>query len=164
MILNILAPAPSFADVVRRMTTGDPRHPRPVAWTLAQNICTDDPRIATFIMSATAELSARCLRPAYAFTIGWHADENPTPDAMRTVTLATLDRAGLADHQALLICPADRVHPCVRVVVNRVHPETGRAWSTSHDYRRFERIMKDLAVEHGVRAVPSRRQADMATV
>lgn len=157
VLINILTPSPDFYDVVRRMMTGDRRQPRPVAWTSAHNLLSDDPRLVVKIMRVTAILSVRCQRPVYAFTIAWHADESPTPDIMRGVVLATLERAGLADHQAFLICPSGLAHPCVRVVVNRVNPETGRAWSTSLDYRRFETIAREIATEYRFRPVPSRR-------
>lgn len=157
MIINVLTPSPDFRDLIRRMLAGDTHYPRPVAWTTAHNIFTDEPRLVAKIMEATADLSVRCRRPAYAFTIGWHADEDPTPDTMKSVTLEVLYRAGLGEHQALIIAPADRIHPCVRVVVNRIHLETGRAWSASFDYRRFDMIARDLAQEHGFSVVPSHR-------
>lgn len=48
----------------------------------------------------------------------------------------------------------DKAHAHLHMMINRIHRETGRAWSTSHDYRRFDCIMKQLSDEHGFRYVP----------
>lgn len=160
MLINCLTPSPDFRELMRRLMTGDPKHPRPVEWTEPLNIFATDPRIVAILMEATAHLSVRCTRPAFAFTISWHADENPTTATMKTVAIATLEHAGLGEHQAFIICPADRVHPCLRVLVNRIHPDTGKAYDLYQNYRRFDRIAKQLAEEHGFRHVPFRHRAE----
>jgi len=41
------------------------------------------------------------------------------------------------------------------MMINRIHPETGRAWSTSHDWRRFDRIMRQLSDDYGFVYAPA---------
>lgn len=44
-----------------------------------------------------------------------------------------------------------------------MRPDTGKAWKTSHDFARFDAIMKQLADEHGFRHVPTHRYNPEAT-
>ncbi len=67
---------------------------------------------------------------------------------------AVLRDLGLEEYQAFLVAHNDTAHPHVHMMINRVHPETGRAWSTSHDYRRIERTLRGLEAEWGLRRVP----------
>lgn len=131
-----------------------PTHPGRVAWLMAHNLPSDDPLRAAKIMTATAELSRRCRNACYHMSINWHPDEQPTPAIMQEITKRTLDLAGLGEHQALVIGHGDKPHAHCHLMINRVHPVTGRAWSTSHDWRRFDRIMKELAGGYGFRYVP----------
>lgn len=131
-----------------------PAHPDRVAWVLGHNIPTREPELTARYMAATAERSKRCRNACYHMSINWHADEKPAPDIMQEIARKTLELAGLADHQALIMGHGDKPHRHLHMMINRVHPETGRAWSTSHDYKRFDRIMKLLADEHGFRYVP----------
>ena len=145
-----------FAALARYLIHGDerPTHPDRVAWVFGHNLCTDDPVRAAFIMSLAAEASKRCLNPCYHMSVNWHPEEQPTPEVMQEVARRVLAMAGLGDHQALVMGHGDKPHRHMHFMINRVHPETARAWSTSHDYRRFDRIMKLLADEYGFRHVP----------
>ncbi|MGE3420356.1 MAG: relaxase/mobilization nuclease domain-containing protein, partial [Bradyrhizobium sp.] len=90
----------------------------------------------------------------YHASINWHPEEQPTPEIMQEIARRTLDLAGLGAHQALVMGHGDKPHRHCHLMINRVHPETGRAWSTSHDYRRFDRIMRELADAYGFQYVP----------
>ena len=105
-------------------------------------------------MAATAELSKRCTNPCYHAIIAWGVDEHPTPEIMQEIAANTLGLAGLGEHQALIMGHGDKAHAHLHMMVNRIHPTTGRTWSTSHDWRKFDRIMKTLADEYGFQYVP----------
>ncbi len=146
----------NFKALARYLVHGKarPTSPDRVAWSIGHNIPTDDPELAAILMAATAEKSRRCKNAAYHMTINWHPDEKPAPEIMQEIALKTLELAGLAEHQALVMGHGDKPHAHLHMMVNRVHPGTGKAWSTSHDYKRFDRIMKLLADEHGFLYVP----------
>jgi hypothetical protein len=95
--------------------------------------------LVTKIMTATAHLSARCVKPVYHPVIAWHPGEQPTPAAMRTVAETTRDEIRLGEHQALIVAHGDRDSRHLHVVLNCVHPATGVARSTAHDWRCIER-------------------------
>ncbi len=157
MLAKVAPPSNDFHALARYLVRGKSGKPDPkrVAWLFTQNLPTDDPMLAAKYMEATANLSARTRKAAYHLMIAWHADERPTPEAMQDVARQTLHLAGLAEHQALVMGHGDKSHPHLHILVNRVHPDTGRAWKTSQDFARFDRIMRELADAHGFAFVPA---------
>ncbi|MEQ1694359.1 MAG: relaxase/mobilization nuclease domain-containing protein [Hyphomicrobiaceae bacterium] len=129
--------------------------PDRVAWTFAHNLPTDDPLLAATYMQATAEKSRRCKNAAYHTIISWAEHERPSPDIMQEIAHKTLDLAGLANHQALVMGHGDRPHRHLHMMINRVSLDTGKAWSTSHDFKRFDAIMQQLSESYGFQYVPA---------
>ena len=159
MLANVPKPGRCFHGLRRYLMTSRPGTvavSSRVLWHATRNLASADPAVATKVMTATAALSARCQHPVYHLILNWRPDEAPSEDAITAMADATLARIGLAEHQALLVRHGDTEHPHVHVVVNRIHPERGVAWSAAHDYRRIERVMHALALEHGFKAVPGR--------
>jgi hypothetical protein len=157
MLAKVAPPSNDFHALARYLVRGKSGNPDPkrVAWLFTQNLPTDDPILAAKYMEATAHLSARTRKAAYHLMIAWHANERPTPEAMQHVARQTLQLAGLAEHQALVMGHGDKPHPHLHILLNRVHPDTGRAWKTSQDFTRLDRIMRELADTHGFAFVPA---------
>lgn len=147
-----------FRGVVNYLMLGKKESPNPdrVAWAETRNLFVDDLDLAPRAMRATAAQSTRCKKPAYHFVISWRQDENPTADLMRLVADTTLGDLDLADHQAVLIAHHDTDHKHLHVVVNRIHPETTKAWHTGKDWERLEVSLGRQALEHGLLFVPGR--------
>lgn len=159
MLAQAERPTHDFFALARYLVQGKARpvHPDRVAWVLAHNLPSNDPELAATFMGATAQLSARCQSACYHLMVTWHPDEKPDEDVMREVAMRTLELAGLGEHQALVMGHGDKPHRHLHMMINRVHPETGRAWSTRHDYRRLDAIMRQLAGEFGFAHVPGHR-------
>jgi hypothetical protein len=159
MLANVVPPTNDFHALARYLVEGDtkPAHPDRVAWILAHNLMTDDPQLAAGIMTATAHLSRRCKNAAYHAMIAWAPNEKPSPEIMQEIALKTLGLAGLAEHQALIMGHGDKPHAHLHMLINRVHPTTGRAWDTKHDYALFDRIMRQLSEEYGFQYAPAHR-------
>lgn len=159
MLVNVVPPTNDFHALARYLVDGDdkPPHPDRVAWVLAHNLPTDDPILAATYMTATARLSKRCKNAAYHAMIAWAPDEKPPPEVMQEIALKTLGLAGLAQHQALIMGHGDKPHAHLHMLINRVHPTTGRAWDTKHDFALFDRIMRQLSDEYGFQYVPAHR-------
>ncbi|MBX9861144.1 MAG: relaxase/mobilization nuclease domain-containing protein [Hyphomicrobium sp.] len=158
MLAKVAPPTNDFLALARylvRGKSGNRTDPKRVAWVATQNLPTTDPELAARYMGATAQLSARTKSAAYHLMIAWHARERPTPEVMQAVATVTLELAGLAEHQALIMGHGDKPHPHLHILLNRVHPESGRAWKTSHDFARFDRIMKELAETYGFEFAPA---------
>lgn len=158
MIGKVAASGSGFRGVVNYLLLGKKDVPNPdrVAWTMAHNLLIDDPDRAPALMRATANQSLRCKKPVYHLAIAWHADENPDDDMMREVGAQTLKDLALDEHQALLIAHKDTAHKHLHIVINRVHPETGKAWSNSNDYKRIEISLRKQAEARGLPYVPGR--------
>lgn len=158
MLAKIAPSSNDFAALARYLVHGKPGttpHPNRVAWIMAHNLPTDDPELAAAYMTATAALSTRTKKAAYHLMIAWHERERPTPELMQLIAQQTLTLAGLAEHQALIMGHGDKPHPHLHILLNRVHPETGRAWKTNHDFAQFDRIMRQLANDHGCEYTPA---------
>lgn len=157
MLAKIAPLTNDFRAVAHYLVRGRSARPDPkrVAWTISQNLPTDDPELAAAYMAATAAASARTRKAAYHVMIAWQARERPAPRLMQDVARQALDLAGLGEHQALIMGHGDKPHPHLHILLNRVHPETGRAWKTTHDYAAFDRIMRVLADAHGCAYAPA---------
>ena len=157
MLAKVAPPSNDFHALARYLVNGKSGTPHPdrVAWTFAHNLPTDDPLAAASYMAATAERSRRTRNAAYHLMIAWHEAERPSPEAMQTIARQTLELAGLAEHQALIMGHGDKPHRHLHMLINRIHPDTGRAWKTSHDFARFDRIMQKLSEVHGFAFVPA---------
>ncbi|MEQ1731820.1 MAG: relaxase/mobilization nuclease domain-containing protein [Vicinamibacterales bacterium] len=147
-----------FRGLFRYLLHGTRRSTAPtrVAWTVTRNLIIDDVARASVLMRMTAAKSIRVRRPVYHLVISWAHDERPTPDLMRRVADTTCHDLGLDEHQRVYVAHSDTRHPHVHIVVNRVHPETGVAWTASHDYRRIEQSLARQAHELGLAIVPGR--------
>lgn len=141
-----------FAGLVRYLTGRKDR----VAFAELRNVASKDLREAAKEMQITAELSTRCTKPVYHVSLAFDTGDHPTEAQLRTASERVLRTLELEGHQALVVAHRDKAHAHVHVMVNRVHPDTGRAWSASHDYRRIERALRDLEKEWHLRQVPGR--------
>lgn len=131
-----------------------------VLWTETHNLLTRDPKHAMRIMRATANKSRRCKSPVYHFVISWTPEENPSEDLKRRIVADTCADLELVEHQRVVIAHDDTRHAHVHVVVNRVHPDTGKAWNRQQDWVRLEQSLARQAAQHGLLFVPGRHNTD----
>jgi len=157
MLAKIAPGSADFFALARYLRDGKGGTPGPdrVKWVMTHNLGTDDVELAAKYMAATAASSPRCKKPVYHLMVAWHARERPSEDVQREIALKTLQMAGLDEYQALVMGHGDTAHRHFHVMLNRVHPDTGRAWKTTDDYRKFDRIMRQLSDEYGFEYVPS---------
>lgn len=98
----------------------------------------EDDRAAIGLMIDTARQSRRCEKPVYAFSLGWHPEETPSREAMIEAGREALAVLKMQDHQALMISHTDTAHPHLHVIVNRIHPETGKAINVYKDQEKLQ--------------------------
>ena len=55
----------------------------------------------------------------------------------------------MEEHQALFISHTDTAHPHLHLIVNRIHPETGKAVSLSHDHRKLSTWAQEYEQKRG---------------
>lgn len=155
---------------LERGKAGEPSAEQPagdrVAWTSSHNLMTDpsgtiDVTRAAKIMEATAELSPRCESPCYHVSLSFDPADIPggvdaegARERMLGVASQLVKDLKLDGHQVLAVAHRDREHPHVHLVVNRVHPETGRTWDRWQDRVRIEQSLREQERALGLREVP----------
>ena len=127
-----------------------------VAWIASRNLMSDDPELAARIMRATAQRSVRVEHPVYHLSISLPPGEHLDREGMLAVADRTLRDLDLHEHQVLIVAHNDTPHQHIHLVINRVHPETGRAWHRGHDYARIEKSLRHQERERRIREVPGR--------
>ena len=127
-----------------------------VAWTSPRNLPTDDPELAGKFMRATATQNTRVVKPVYHLAISFDRRDQVSREQMEQVVDKVLDRLGLREHQAILVAHRDREHAHVHVLVNRVHPETGRAWERWKDRPIIEQVLREEERALGLRQINGR--------
>jgi hypothetical protein len=140
----------------------DAETPERLGWMETRNLFVEDNEKIPAMMRATAAQSQKCQKPVYHFLISWREDEAPADPTMRMVADRALYDLGLQDHQAVLAAHHDTAHRHLHIMVNRVHPETGKAWHTGKDWERLERSIARQAMELGFLKVDGRHNTKMA--
>lgn len=159
MIGKIPRPGKGFRGSFNYLMHGkrdDARDPDRLAWMETRNLFVQDMDKIPGMMRATAAQSKKCQKPVYHMIISWRPDEAPSDLAMREVADRALIDMGLNEHQAVLAAHRDTDHRHLHILVNRVHPETGKAWHTGKDWARFERSIAQQALEQGMLKVDGR--------
>jgi hypothetical protein len=124
-----------------------------VEWTSTRNLPVDDPYLAGRVMEATAAENVRVEKPVYHIAVSFHPDDVVTRPQMEHVADRLLEELGLERHQALIVAHNDRPHDHFHIMVNRIDPETTRAWDRWQDYPVIQRVMREQERELGVREV-----------
>src|SRR3989442_15327171 len=127
-----------------------------VAWISSRNLPSDDPELAAKIMRATAAQNMRVKEPVYHVALSFDPGDTVDRAAMERVADRVLETLGLQEHQVLIVAHADRDHPHMHLLINRVHPETGRVWSRWQDYPAIQRVLREEEEALGLRRVPGR--------
>lgn len=133
-----------------------------VAWTHTENLLTDNPDKAWKVMAYTAKNAERLkeasgqkrtgrkmTQPVLTYSLAWHPDQSPDRAAMLSAARKSLAELGFQDHETIIICHNDEPQAHIHIVVNRVHPLTGLASSTSHSKRKLSDWALNFEKEDG---------------
>ena len=100
-------------------------------------------------MKATAAENPRCKDPVYHYIIAWQEGEKPSREQWEAATKKTLDDLGFSEHQYLAVVHDDTDHFHAHVMVNRVHPETGKAHYPQFSKRTLDQSMREIEAAQG---------------
>jgi hypothetical protein len=92
----------------------------------------------------------------YHLSVSFAPTDRPTRTQMEAVADRLLERLGLQEHQVILVAHNDTEHAHLHLMVNRVHPETGRTWNRWRDRPMIERTCRELERELGFHCTPGR--------
>lgn len=142
--------------------------PDRVDWSFGVNLETADPETAAAIMEATAATNTRCQTPAYHFMVSFDPKDalqgKIDRKAMREIAEEVVKRMGLTEYQALVFAHKDKKHPHIHFLVNRIHPETGKALSRHEDGKRLTEICREIARERGLNVAKEKAKQNDRTL
>ncbi|WP_346296430.1 relaxase/mobilization nuclease domain-containing protein [Rhodopseudomonas sp. P1] len=131
-----------------------------VPWTHTINLASDHPSLAIDEMYWTYRSADQLKReaglkaggrqleyPVRHISLNWHRSESPSREQMIEAAESFLAHMGWHEHQTLIVCHSDK-HPHVHLMVNAVHPETGRALDSSFEKRRVQEWAETYEREH----------------
>lgn len=133
-----------------------------VAWSTSRNLPTADPELGAKIMRATAAQNVRVDKPVYHLVLSFDPKDAIDRATMERVADRVLAALRLQDQQVVIVAHKDREHAHVHLLVNRVHPETGKVWSRWQDQRIVQQVLREEERALGLRQVPGKltREAD----
>jgi hypothetical protein len=146
-----------------------PRTSARVAFTATRNLANADPHAALDEMWRTAE-DARHLKarsglaptgrknetPVKTVSLAWAPGQSPAREEMCAAADSFLKAMGWAEHQALYVAHNDTAHSHLHLIINRVHPDTGRTLQDWQERKRAQRWALDYEREHGAVLCPGR--------
>jgi hypothetical protein len=133
-----------------------------VGWVVTQNVYShpDDAWFEMFdtyrnrtALKANAGVDARGRdnkTPVLHYTLAWAASDNPNREHMEAMARDSLKALGLSEHEAVIACHTDKEHHHVHVVVNTVHPYTGKTAALKFSKLEFSRWAEAYEKEHGI--------------
>lgn len=129
---------------------------RTPAWSELRNLATQDPERAAREMAATAAEAPRVRSPVYHVILSPAPEDHLSRKQWSALADRVLVELGLEEHQVLGVLHTDTGVPHLHLAINRVHPETHRAWGTWRSKTRLEMALRQIEVEWGLRRVPGR--------
>ncbi len=140
-----------------------------IAWTQTRNMLTQDPAKAWKVMAFTAKhqdqlkqaagiaaTGRKTTKPVLAYSLSWHPSQDPDREHMTEMAMKSIKALGLEEHEALIVAHRDTPHKHVHVVVNRIHPLTGKVASDSHSKRVLSALALEYSKQHDLDICPAR--------
>ena len=109
----------------------------------AHNLAGDHKDHYVRMMEDTASMS-KAEQPVYHVSLSYSPEDNPSKDMMIEDGHQVLQELALEDHQAIFVAHGDTDHKHLHMMINRVNPDTGKAWNTFGDHYKLRGIAKEL--------------------
>ena len=153
-MIAISSSGKSFTALAKYLERGrDGDAPERVAWTAVRNLPTDDPALVAKIMRATAAENARVGQPVYHLALSFDPRDAVDRATMERIADRVLAALTLEQHQVLIVAHRDRDHAHMHLLINRIHPETGKAWDRWQDQRIVQEVLREEERTLGLRQV-----------
>jgi hypothetical protein len=150
-----------FGGLTKYLMTGRKDNPNPdrVAWTSTRELLLEEPRDAAWMMRLTASLG-NAKKPVEHISISLAPGEHLTREQWEQVVDTTMRDLGLEGHQALIVAHKDTAQEHIHLMINRVHPETLRAWGRWQDQNRLMDSLRPQELALGLRPTPFVKNPD----
>jgi hypothetical protein len=124
-----------------------------IEWLEARNVWAPTVHDGAAVMSALASASPSP-SPVYHLSVSFDLADAVDRALMCRVADRLLADLALTEHQAVIVAHNDREHAHFHLMVNRVHPRTGRVWKIDFSKRTIERSLRTQERELGLRENP----------
>lgn len=134
-----------------------------VAFTHTENLLTADAEKSLRVMAWTAQHQAdlkaaagvkatgrKLEKPVHTFMLSWAPGEEPDHAHMIEAAKSAMAALDLAEHEALYVGHDDTDKRHIHIIVNRVHPENGKAATLSKSRLALSRWAEAYEREHGI--------------
>jgi len=163
MIVNIGKKSASFKTIGHyAMHDKDAQTHERVSWSQTRNLANDHVPSALDEMLWTAR-SAEGLKqeagvhaggtqvqnPVKHITLNWAPGDNPSKEHMIATADHFLKKMGWHEHQACYVAHNDKKYEHIHIILNRVHPETGRTLNEGYEERRAQKWALAYEQENG---------------
>lgn len=135
-------------------------HRKTPAWVELRNLSTHSPEHASKEMAAVAAENSRVQRPVYHLILSPAPEDQLTREQWTRLADRVLEGLGLDEHQAVVALHNDTGTPHLHLAINRVHPQTSRAWATWRSKTRLEGILRTVERDWSLRRVEGRLASD----
>ncbi|MEP6496119.1 MAG: relaxase/mobilization nuclease domain-containing protein [bacterium] len=153
-MIAVSSSSKSFRAIAHYLTTGRTgQESERVAWTSSRNLPVSEPETAAKLMRATAAQNVHVEKPVYHLAISFDPTDRVDRATMERVADRVIQELQLAEYQIVIVAHRDRAHQHVHLFVNRVHPETLKAWNRWQDQPEIQRVLRELEKELGLREV-----------
>lgn len=133
-----------------------------VDWTVNENMVTECPHRGWKVMAYTAMTQDQLKlasgmskagriteKPVLHYSLSWHPNQYPDKDEMLEAARRSIAALDLQEHEAIIVAHRDTPHKHCHVVINRIHPVTGRVANQSHSKRKLSKFAHQLELEGG---------------
>ena len=96
----------------------------------------------------------RITNPVQTLSLAWHDNDNPTQEQQIAAAKDFLKSMKWEDHQCLIVGHDETDHRHIHLMINRVHPETGKVMNDSLTYHRADRWAKGYEKNMGKEFTP----------
>jgi hypothetical protein len=114
----------------------------------AHNLAGDHKDHYVRMMEDTASMS-KAEKPVYHVSLSYSEADNPSKEMMLEDGHQVLEEMGLGDHQAVFVAHQDTDHKHLHMMINRVNPDTGKAWDNFGDRYKLRGITTEIEKQRG---------------
>jgi hypothetical protein len=100
-------------------------------------------------MKGVESLNPRYNDAVFHYELAWPPGERPSRAEWIDSALHTLNQLGFKEHQYVLVAHDDKKHFHIRVMVNKVHPETYRAHTPTYSWLTLDGAVRHLEAKYG---------------
>lgn len=100
-------------------------------------------------MKAAADANPRIKDPVYHAVLSWREGEKPSDEQMIKAAAAAQKAIGMAGHQFVYAIHRDTDNAHVHLMINRVHPDTGKGVYPQNDFYKLDKCMREVELAQG---------------